>query len=141
MSEGGCLCGAVRIRYTGEVQAKVLCHCTDCRKITGSTYSTNVIVPGDGFSVTNGTPKTYTKRADSGKTMTSHFCGDCGSTLWRGGETFGDARIVRVGVMDDAGVLNDAQPAVELYAVDRVQWVPPVAGAEQKQAMVDSATV
>ncbi|KAL8760352.1 MAG: hypothetical protein Q9199_000134 [Rusavskia elegans] len=119
----------------------VLCHCADCRKITGSTYSTNVIVPGDGFSVTKGTPKTYCKRADSGKTMTSNFCGDCGTTLWRGGETFGDARIVKAGVLDDAGALNDAKPAVELYAVGRVAWVSPVAGAEQKQAMADSATV
>lgn len=159
MSEGSCLCGSVRIRYTGEVQARVrhpssylsaravtyvsqvLCHCADCRKITGSTYSTNVVVPGDGFSVVKGTPKTYSKRAGSGKTMTSNFCGDCGSTLWRGGETFGDARIVKAGVMDDAGALNDAKPAVELYAVDRVAWVCPVAGAEQKQAMADSATV
>ncbi|KAL8766630.1 MAG: hypothetical protein Q9209_006647 [Squamulea sp. 1 TL-2023] len=99
----------------------VLCHCADCRKITGSTYSTNVIVPGDGFSVIKGTPKTYCKRADSGKTMTSNFCGDCGSTLWREGETFGDARIIKAGVLDDAGALNDAKPAAELYAVNRVR--------------------
>lgn len=80
--EGGCFCGNVRIKYSGEPQGKALCHCMDCRKITGSTYSTNLIIPGEGFEVTKGTPKTIAKKADSGNTITSHFCGDCGSTLW-----------------------------------------------------------
>ena len=105
MPDGGCFCGNTRIRYTGDIQAKALCHCTDCRKITGSTYSTNIIVPGDGFSVTAGTPKTIAKKADSGSQITSHFCGDCGSTLWRDGPTFGDGKVIKVGVMDDVNAL------------------------------------
>lgn len=127
MPDGGCFCGATRIRYTGDIQAKALCHCTDCRKvrslpfysmlyttlnlsnncrkITGSTYSTNIIVPGDGFSVTAGKPKTISKKADSGSQITSHFCGDCGSTLFRDGPTFGDGKVIKVGVMDDPNAL------------------------------------
>ncbi|KAK4990712.1 hypothetical protein LTR66_006733 [Elasticomyces elasticus] len=145
MPVGGCFCGKTRIEYTGEIQAKasastiaiscVLCHCTDCRKTTGSTYSTNIVVPGDGFKVTSGTPKTLSTKADSGKTITSHFCGDCGSTLFREGETFGDARIIKVGILDDVNALNDAKPGVELYAPERVSWVKEVEGAEQKQGM------
>jgi hypothetical protein len=115
MPEGGCFCGNTRIKYTGEIQGKVccshlllltaqlmnseqaLCHCADCRKITGSTYSTNIIVPGEGFSVTKGTPKTIGKKGDNtGNTITSHFCGDCGSTLFRDGPTFGDSKVIKV---------------------------------------------
>ncbi|CZT22214.1 related to DUF636 domain protein [Ramularia collo-cygni] len=133
--EGGCFCDAVRVKSTGEIQAKALCHCGDCRKITGSTYSTNFIVPGDGFSVTKGKPKTITKKADSGKSITSYFCGDCGSTLWRDGETFGDAKIVKAGILDDAKVLGEAKPVLELYAADRIPWVSAIEGAEQKTSM------
>ncbi|KAF9693091.1 hypothetical protein EKO04_008949 [Ascochyta lentis] len=132
MLEGGCCCGAVRIRSTGDVQTKALCHCLDCRKITGSVYSTNVIVPGNGFSVTKGTPKSFPKKAESGKIITSNFCGDCGSTLWRQSETFGDTRIIKVGVIDGSGI-EDAKPEVELFVANRVSWVSPVAGAEQKE--------
>ncbi|SMQ45050.1 unnamed protein product [Zymoseptoria tritici ST99CH_1A5] len=136
MSEGGCFCGAVRIKSTGDVQVKALCHCADCKKITGSTYSTNIVVPGDGFSVTQGTPKTYAKKADSGSEITSYFCGDCGTTLFRSTPSFGDAKIIKVGVMDNAEkAFADAKPAVELFAKDRVSWVGAAEGAEQKQAM------
>ncbi|KAF2169967.1 hypothetical protein M409DRAFT_51750 [Zasmidium cellare ATCC 36951] len=138
-NEGGCFCGNVRIKSTGDVQAKALCHCADCRKISGSTYSTNIIVPGDGFSLLKGKPKEITKKADSGKSITSYFCGDCGSTLWRQGETFGDARILKVGVMDDPTIIESAAPAVELYAKERVSWVSPIGGAGQKTGMPDSA--
>ncbi|KAI9652421.1 MAG: hypothetical protein M1831_006830 [Alyxoria varia] len=139
MSEGGCLCGKVRIKSTGEVLAKALCHCADCRKISGSTYSTNIIVAGDGFSVTKGMPKDFSKKADSGNTSTSYFCGDCGSTLWSASETF--AKVIKAGVMDSASAIGDAKPATELYASKRVPWVSAVAGAEQWKAMPESATV
>lgn len=78
-------------------------------------------------------------KADSGKNISSFFCGDCGSTLWRQGETFGDARIIKVGVMDDTDALENAAPAIELYAKERVSWVSPVNGAGQKTGMPDSA--
>jgi len=118
-----------------------LCHCADCRKITGSTYSTNIIVPGEGFSVIGGSPKTWTKTADSGNKITSHFCGDCGSTLWRDGDSFGPNKVIKVGVMDDAKAIDAAKPALELYVPERVSWVSPISGADQKKDMPGSASV
>jgi hypothetical protein len=37
--------------------------------------------------------------------------------------------------MDGASAIEDAKPAVELFAAERVSWVLPVAGAEQKETM------
>lgn len=91
--------------------------------------------------MTKGKPKEISVKAGSGNQITSYFCGDCGSTLWRQGATFGDSRIIKVGVMDDVDALDQAQPAVELYAPERVSWVGAVAGAGQKKAMPDSADV
>ena len=34
--DGGCFCGAVRIRVSGEPDAMVYCHCTSCRSWSGS---------------------------------------------------------------------------------------------------------
>ena len=59
------------VRHRLTMQA--LCHCRDCRKITGSTYSTNGIWPVDQFKLTQGTPKKHVKTADSGNTITSFF--------------------------------------------------------------------
>ncbi|KAI9874175.1 MAG: hypothetical protein M1830_010101 [Pleopsidium flavum] len=133
--EGGCFCGKVRVEYTGEPAMKVLCHCRDCRKIGGSTYSTNIAIPDSNFTLVSGTPKTISKTGDSGKTITSSFCGDCGTTLLRTGESFPGLVMVKVGVMDDVGAFKEARPGAELFAKQRVEWVPEVEGAKQLEGM------
>ncbi|KAI0871759.1 Mss4-like protein [Hypoxylon argillaceum] len=135
MPEGGCFCGTVRYAIEGEPLGKALCHCLDCRKITGSTYSTNLIIAGPNFKLVSGAPKAIAKTAGSGREIVSHFCGDCGSTLWRDGASFGDAKVLKAGTLDDLDALDAAQPAVELFASRRVGWVGEVAGAEQKAGM------
>ncbi|KAL7622198.1 hypothetical protein AAE478_007701 [Parahypoxylon ruwenzoriense] len=132
LQEGGCLCGKIRISYEGEPLAKLLCHCLDCHKISGSTYSTNVVVPGGSFKLLAGTPKTFAKIADSGSPMTSHFCGDCGTTLWREGPVFGENKIVKAGVLDDPTALDEARPVSEVYTRSRPSWVSEIPGAAQK---------
>lgn len=82
--------------------------------------------------MTQGTPKSFPKKAESGKIITSNFCGDCGSTLWRQSETFGDTRIIKAGVIDGPAI-EDIKPTVELFVANRVSWVLPVEGLEQKQ--------
>lgn len=82
------MCGNVRYSVEGEPAAKVslpvvvrdprltsqaLCHCKDCRKISGSAYSTNAIFPGNQFKLIQGTPKEHVKTADTGRVITSFF--------------------------------------------------------------------
>lgn len=85
--------------------------------------------------MTAGKPKTFSKTADSGGHIVSSFCGDCGSTLFRETPTFAGARIIKVGVMDDTEALDAAKPMLELYAPNRVSWVKPIEGADQKNSM------
>ncbi|KAK3666121.1 hypothetical protein LTR17_008326 [Elasticomyces elasticus] len=141
MPSGGCFCEAVQYKYEGEAQGKALCHCRDCQKITGSTYSTNLIVPGDKFEVTKGSPKTHTKKADSGNEITSHFCGDCGSTMWRDGKTFGESKVIKVGSLEDPKAFDEAKPAIELFVPERISWVGGIQGASQLKEMPGSAEV
>ncbi|KAJ4342072.1 hypothetical protein N0V87_001398 [Didymella glomerata] len=135
MVAGGCMCGNVRYEAGGESAASILCHCTDCRKIGGSTYSTNGVYDADQFKVTKGTPKQHKKKADGGNEIISNFCGDCGSTMWREGATFPGKRIVKVGTLDDTNILDNLTINAELYADTRPKWVAPQSGADQKKAM------
>ena len=98
-------------------------------------------MPGDKFEVTKGSPKTISKKADSGNEITSHFCGDCGSTMWRDGKTFGESKVIKVGSLDDTKAFDDAKPAIELYAPERISWVSGVNGASQLKEMPGSAEV
>lgn len=131
MSTGSCFCGNIKISTSGEPALKATCHCLDCRKISGSTYSTNLVIPEDGFKLVQGTPKSISKTGDSGNTITSYFCGDCGTTLYRDGGLFPGKKIVKAGVLDDLDALNKAKPTTELYVKHRVDWVPETPGAQQ----------
>ncbi|KNG49767.1 glutathione-dependent formaldehyde-activating [Stemphylium lycopersici] len=139
MPAGGCICGNVRYEVTGEAEGNILCHCLDCRKITGSTYSSNQIYPDNAFKVTQGTPKQHKKKGDTGNEVISNFCGDCGSTMWREGASFAGKRVVKassaVGTLDDTSILDNFKTNAELYADLRPKWIGAQEGAAQKKTM------
>ncbi|KAL1746740.1 Mss4-like protein, partial [Schizophyllum fasciatum] len=114
---GSCLCGAVRIVYTGKPVTKGLCHCLDCRKISGTAFSTNLLFPSTAITLHSGTPRTYTTHGGSGQPITSFFCGACGTTLYRETPVFPGLTVVKAGVLDDARALDAlARPALEIFA-------------------------
>merc|ERR1712093_68345 len=39
MPTGSCFCDGVKIEYSGEPAMTALCHCADCRHISGGLYS------------------------------------------------------------------------------------------------------
>ncbi|UKZ77553.1 hypothetical protein TrVFT333_005276 [Trichoderma virens FT-333] len=130
---GGCLCGKIRYIYTGEPTTKVLCHCSDCRKISGSNYSVNFLIPKASFRVTVGTPKIFSKVADSGETIKSYFCSHCGSMLWRESANCGPNKVVKAGTLDDSGkIISSAVFDAEVFTRSRIEWVLPIAGANQR---------
>ncbi|KPI34467.1 uncharacterized protein AB675_4057 [Cyphellophora attinorum] len=140
MPTGSCFCEKVKIEYSGEPAMTALCHCADCRKISGGLYSHNIVVPVSAFNITSGksTLKEISKTADSGKSITSAFCTDCGTTVFRYGDSFGGPdgmRIIKAGVLDDVDVLNNTKPGAELYASERISWVQKVGGSEDKKGM------
>jgi hypothetical protein len=82
-----------------------------------------------------GTPKEISKIADTGKKITSHFCPDCGTTLFRTGESFPGKHIIKAGIFDDPEWPDKHIPTGELFAPERFAWLPPIKGAAQMDAM------
>ncbi|OAL53671.1 hypothetical protein IQ07DRAFT_315994 [Pyrenochaeta sp. DS3sAY3a] len=135
MPAGGCFCGKVRYEVADTSGGTILCHCLDCRKISGGAFSTNIVAPSDGFKVTEGTPKSIDKTADTGKTISSKFCGDCGSTMWRDGDSFPGKVIVKAGTLDEPEILNESKIGAELFAPTRPKWMSAQEGAAQMKNM------
>ena len=54
MVEGSCLCGAVRYRIRGELGPIALCHCSMCRKTSGTAFATNATVACAAFELLAG---------------------------------------------------------------------------------------
>lgn len=92
-----------------------------------------MIIKEDEFNWTGSKPKQFTKKANSGKTIVSHFCADCGSTLARTGEAFPGAVIVKAGTLQ--GGIEKAKPGAELFSPGRASWLGGVSGAQQVEGM------
>lgn len=99
---GSCLCGAVRYTVSVPVSELRACHCVHCQKASGAGGSVNAVLASDAFRITQGTPKRYAAKADSGRTLYRFFCGDCGSPLYGQRETNPGMVVVRAGTFDNA---------------------------------------
>ncbi len=75
--EGGCLCGAVRWRATGEPLLVCHCHCGMCRRHSGAEYLTWVAFRPDALTWTGEKPTFY----QSSENAKRAFCSRCGSGL------------------------------------------------------------
>lgn len=83
---GNCLCGAVTFEVTNAFEKLFLCSCDQCRKITGSTFASNLFVPLDGFDWLGGVDDITTYRMP-GRDISKSFCRVCGSGVpWRNGD-------------------------------------------------------
>ncbi|CAN5456367.1 GFA family protein [soil metagenome] len=78
---GSCLCGAVKYEVTGPLRPVIACHCTQCRKQTGTYMSATAAKETDWHLTETRGLKWYR----SSDTAQRGFCAECGSVLfWRG---------------------------------------------------------
>jgi hypothetical protein len=78
--DGACHCG--KIAYEAEVEPgkAIICHCTDCQKLTGSAYRPTIHARAETF-VLKGQPKIYiNQRAALGPPCRQMWCAS--ALLW-----------------------------------------------------------
>ena len=117
--EGGCACGKVRFRITGQLMGSGVCHCLDCQKASGGGPNYVVLAPKTGFAVIQGEAKVYTSTADSGGEVGRAFCGDCGTPLWSITGPMTPFYPVKAGALDDPSGIS---PALHLYVDSAQPW-------------------
>lgn len=79
--QGGCLCGAVRYQVEEPFAAFVHCHCSRCRKATGSAHASNLRVAPNQFAWTSGQGLVVRFDLPSARSFANSFCSHCGSPL------------------------------------------------------------
>ena len=103
---GGCLCGDIRYECQGEPLHSIICHCTDCRRFTGSAIATELFYPKESFRLLSGTPSGYAVLAESGNSIERQFCGKCGASLFAVLDSYPDLISVTAGTLDDKTVFK-----------------------------------
>lgn len=80
MVTGQCNCGAVAFEIDAEVSDICVCHCSICRRSTGSNGIAVVVTENESFRWTSGEDNVATWKKPDADWQT-WFCRSCGSTL------------------------------------------------------------
>ncbi|KAL4894900.1 Mss4-like protein [Aspergillus ambiguus] len=124
---GACLCR--NIAYSIDLPASeptpkvVLCHCTSCKRYTGSGFSSNIIVPFSALKYTAGTPKLYFDPSDRGPKVRREFCGDCGTPLSSQPADTPHIIIMKSGTLDDEHREKCGKLGMEIFCGRKDRWV------------------
>jgi hypothetical protein len=124
-THGACHCGAIRFKAKVDPGRVVICHCADCQVFSGAPFRTSVLVAGDAFELTQGTPAIYEKRAESGALRQLAFCRECGTHVYgttpgNGASTSTSTFSVRVGVLAERSALL---PVAQVWCRSAVPWL------------------
>jgi len=118
--EAACQCGQLVLSCSGEPAAVSLCHCLDCQRRTGSVFGVGAFFTKEQVMVAKGSSTQFSRGADSGSTITFHFCGVCGSTVWWEPEHLSSM----VGVAVGAFAEPDFPPPLQAtWAVRQHEWL------------------
>ena len=112
--EGGCLCGAVRIKAEGEPINVRICHCRNYQKAMGSPFYARALFPQTALTVEG-----ETGRFPTSERLDRVFCVRCGTRLlsWR---RDGSAAGVALGTFDDRHAFA---PTEHIWVSEKMNWV------------------
>lgn len=96
---GSCLCGGVRFEVTPPFLRANHCHCSRCRKHSGTTGCMQARVWREQFRLLEG--EELIRVLGRGEGAVKAFCSTCGSSLFGGDWPEGKQVSIRMGAFDD----------------------------------------
>lgn len=117
MLKGRCLCEGVRMEIDAALGPVIACHCSQCRRSTGSAFNPNASVPADSFRIVAG--KELVREFSRAPGAHRAFCSRCGSPLY--GRRDANPTIVRVrlGTLEDT---QGARPIAHIFTGSKADW-------------------
>ena len=120
MYKGSCLCGKVQYQINAFIGDFYFCHCSQCRKETGTAFASNAFVHAKDFTVTQG--EELIKNYQNGKSRRT-FCNACGTHIYALPLANPDILRLRMGTVDTP--LNQViQPTAHLFVDSKIDWTP-----------------
>lgn len=119
-AEGGCQCGEVRYRVTGEPLYLTICHCLECQRQSGSAFAMSLRLRAADVQLIHGEPKTWTRPSDVGGPVACRFCATCGTRVWHEPSTPPGFIHIKSGTLDDPSQLA---PQYESWTIRKHPWL------------------
>ena len=114
-----CSCGQLHLSIDGEPARVSMCSCLACQRRTGAVISNQARFRREQITF-SGKATTWVRAAESGHTLTFHFCPTCGSTVYWENTGFPDIITVAIGNFADP---HFPPPAIAVWEESRHPWV------------------
>lgn len=98
MISGSCLCGSVRFRIEGKLGPVGYCHCSQCRKASGTAFAANADVRRVDITFDGGLDGVREYESSPGKFRA--FCSGCGSPVYSRTAADAERLRIRLGLLD-----------------------------------------
>lgn len=112
-----CLCAGIRIEISGKVGPIVYCHCSSCRKASGTAFGANTDVRGKYWRVIAG--KDLIREFESSPGVWRAFCSRCGSPIYSRRTTAPDVFRLRLGILNDD---PERRPLAHFWVGSKAPW-------------------
>jgi len=116
--KGSCLCGAVQYQVAGEATRFYHCHCSRCRKATGTGHASNLFLQPGSLQWLSGEEHVRAFKVPEAKRFTNQFCVQCGARLPRQPQG-ADSVMIPAGSLDEEVPLK---PQARIFAASRAGW-------------------
>lgn len=118
VAHGSCLCKKVNYEITGNMGVFQYCHCSRCRKVSGSAHASNLFVAPADFRWLSGEEYVGRYEPENTRYFATCFCKNCGSTLpWL--SKSGKVVIIPAGSLDGDPQLR---PTQNIFCGSRPDW-------------------
>ncbi len=115
---GSCLCGEVSYVITGNIGIFQYCHCSRCRKFTGSAHAANLFVTPEQFAWIKGSEWVGVYVPEHTRHFATAFCKQCGSALpWK--SKSGKVVVIPAGTLDQHPGI---EPMQNIFWGSRAPW-------------------
>jgi hypothetical protein len=132
--EGGCLCGAVRYRVTGQPIVVWVCHCTFCKRRTGTAFGLSAYFDEAAVQIISGELKVYQYRSDeNNRWLKMEFCPTCGTTVTGTAEGLPGARFITGGTFEEPDWIKPTSHAWTRSALHWMAFPPDVELMERQR--------
>ena len=119
MYEGSCLCRGVAYEIDGEIGEFGYCHCTSCRKASGSAHAANGPIDRAQLRFVRGEALLREFESSPGKFRV--FCSQCGSPIYAYLAHTREYLRIRLGSLDTPFT---KQPRAHTWVSDKAPWAP-----------------
>ncbi len=117
MYKGSCLCGHIEYQISSRLSHFGYCHCTSCRKASGSAHGPNAGIHKGDFSLSD--PNSSLREYESSPGKFRVFCSNCGSPIYAYLAKTPDLIRIRLGSLDTPFTEN---AKAHTFVSDKAPW-------------------